>query len=476
MAPPRTILIADPDPETLRVLGPALRRRGYQVDAAPDGSRALELTVLRSPDLVLLDEAASVVDARRFVTILRTNPRTESIPVVLTGRAGAGDETRAGHYLKKPLDEEEALARIEQLLRATDAARRSTAGADLGGNLAQLPLPDLLQVLAMNRKTGRLGLGDDRLRGEIELEGGCVTGVTAGRVSGEKALVRLLTLREGQFAFTPAEPAGDGRESRRIEELVLDGLRQIDEMEKLLPSAPAANEVVSLVGPPSSVQADASPAMAEVLSLLAVPRTCQELLDRARAADLEVLRAVVILLARGQARRDPRAEAQRDGAPVLAAHEAESLRSRIGRAVAGKVLLAGGGPLARRAALARFGRLPGFAAEGAGGQVDFGTLGRLTLEGGVRLDLVALPADPALLPLWRPFSAGAIAALLLLPWEGLSGFLPALGPLRFPVGACGEPDAIRDPELAGVSNAHVLGRCPAEALRALLALACRWKG
>jgi CheY-like chemotaxis protein len=78
------ILIADPDVDSARALTKALRQKGHQVHYAPDGSRALELAVMRHPDLVLFDERCRLLDARTFSQILRTNPRTEDVPVVLT--------------------------------------------------------------------------------------------------------------------------------------------------------------------------------------------------------------------------------------------------------------------------------------------------------------------------------------------------------------------------------------------------------
>jgi len=87
MAQHRKILIADPDLEAARGLSKALRQRGYQVHYAPDGSRALEVAVLRHPDLILFDEGCRLIEAKTFSQILRTNPRTEDIPVVLTTAA-----------------------------------------------------------------------------------------------------------------------------------------------------------------------------------------------------------------------------------------------------------------------------------------------------------------------------------------------------------------------------------------------------
>src|SRR5512136_3051451 len=104
MAQARKILIADPDPSTARALAPALRQRGYQVQGARDGSRALQVAILRFPDLVLFDERTPLLDARTFLRILRTNPRTERIPVVLTGESADPAKVRAGAWLRKPWD------------------------------------------------------------------------------------------------------------------------------------------------------------------------------------------------------------------------------------------------------------------------------------------------------------------------------------------------------------------------------------
>jgi CheY-like chemotaxis protein len=484
MPPPRKILLADPDPAAVRTLGAALRRRGYQVHAARDASRALQLAILRFPDLVLLDEKAGLLDARTFVRILRTNPRTERIPVVLTGEAPDPERGRLGQYLRKPFNEDEVLGRIDQIFRRVEAARAvSGENADLSGNLAQIPLVDLLQILAMNRKSGRLEVERDGVRAEVMLAEGRIVDAVAGPVAGEKALFRLLAHREGLFAFVPGKAPATARIARRVEELVLEGLRQADEAARLAPALPAASDRLALAARPAQLPEGLHPVTAEVVALLAAPRTLAELTDRAAATDLEVFRAVAALLERGLVRREPgAAAAAAEAGPLLGAHELHALRTRLARGRAGsvqatgKVVVVGGGPLARRAALARFATLPGFAAADGGAPVGFGTVGRLELGDGLRVDVVALPGDdPALVPLWRPFAAGAVGALMLLPCEELAAPLAALlAALRLPLGASGPSDAAVAPELRAAPGGYAfLGPDPAEALRALLAGAPR---
>jgi CheY-like chemotaxis protein len=475
MAAPRKILIVDPDPSVARSMAPALRQRGYQVHGARDGTRALQVAILRLPDLVLFDEATPLLDARTFLRILRTNPRTERIPVVITGESVDGERTRLGAYLRKPFQREEVLARIDQIFRKVETARAVSSGSrELEGNLAQIPLVDLLQILAVNRKTGRLHVARGKERSEVALVEGRVVDARVGPVSGEKALFRMLSRREGQFAFHPGDEAVEPRIHRKLDDLLLEGARQADEMARLVPALPGPDERVELAVPPGEIPPGLHPVTEEVVSLLLEPRRLEDLLDAAQATDLEAGRAVAALLERGYARRS--AGEPPEAAAFLGAQEIHALRARIGRGRAGvapavgKVVLVGGGPLSRRAALARLEAVPGFEAE-AEGRAGFGTVGRVALGEGVACDLVLLPGEPSLRPLWRPFAQGAVGALVLLPAEGIGGLLEELmRGLRLPTVVCGpRPEAVPAELREGPGAASFQGPDPAEALRALLA-------
>jgi hypothetical protein len=141
----------------------------------------------------------------------------------------------------------------------------------------------------------------------------------------------------------------------------------------------------------------------------------------------------------------------------------------------GKVVVAGGGPPARRSALLSLAALPGYAAAIEPPEGAFGTLGRLDLGDGVRLDLVELPSEPSLRPLWRPFSAGAVGALVLLPADDAAPLLAELArDLRLPLVVSGpSADGIPAPLLDAPGGLAFEGSDAGEALRALLNGAAR---
>jgi CheY-like chemotaxis protein len=297
----RKVLLADPDLASVRALTRALRQKGCQVYSARDGARALELAVLRHPDLVLFDRGCPVLDARTFVDILRTNPRTDTIPVVVTASAEEADEAMRdgpGALLRKPYNLDEVLAHIDDLLARADRARNDAAESqEIEGGLAQLALPDLLQTLALARRTGRVTLRRGNERGEVELAEGRPVDARAAAVQGEKALFRLLDWAEGTFSFQPGPPATENRIGRGMDELLLEAARQTDECRRLVAALPEAG--MRWAQAPGAGLRAVPPLAREVLGSLETPRSTAELLDGVEAADLAVLQAVAMLHGEG---------------------------------------------------------------------------------------------------------------------------------------------------------------------------------
>src|SRR5262249_19448001 len=160
------------------------------------------------------------------------------------------DKPRGGvdGFLRKPFNLDEVLARIEQLFRRADAAEDLKGDAnEIEGSLAQLSLPDLLQILGMNRRSGRLELTRETARGELHLSEGRILHARVGLVEGEKGLFRLLTWTEGTFSFKPGQPStGRSRAGFGMDEILLEGMRQADETAHLVSILPALTTRIEL--------------------------------------------------------------------------------------------------------------------------------------------------------------------------------------------------------------------------------------
>ncbi|MEA2668729.1 MAG: hypothetical protein QOJ33_1663, partial [Chloroflexota bacterium] len=81
---PRRILIADDDPDRLRTSVERLQQEGFTVLSAQDGLEALDRAREELPDAIILNLLLRRIDGLRVCEILKSNPATTNIPVLLT--------------------------------------------------------------------------------------------------------------------------------------------------------------------------------------------------------------------------------------------------------------------------------------------------------------------------------------------------------------------------------------------------------
>ena len=92
---PKTILLVDDHEDNRVALLAVLEREGYRTLDAANGRDAVELVRQHMPDLVLMDLAMPVMDGREAMRVLRDDPRTAGVPVVvLTAMALSVDRDR----------------------------------------------------------------------------------------------------------------------------------------------------------------------------------------------------------------------------------------------------------------------------------------------------------------------------------------------------------------------------------------------
>ncbi len=412
----KTILIADPDHVSVRWLGPRLRDRGFQVHAASDGSQALQTTLLRHPDLILFDRSCSLIEAEAFLRILRSNPRTEAIPVVITGEKEVGPPAAAQASLRKPYVEDELYAKIEQVIRRSRPSL-PLQESELRGQLTQLPMPDLLQVLSMNRRTGRLLIRSGGLVGEIDVVEGQVHDARWAGVVGEKALFRILAQKKGSFELVVSTGEVPNRLGRSLDRLLLDGSYQADELSRLMERLPAPMARVELLTEPPEPAGLSAPVAQVVDFLRTGPGTVAGIIERVVAPDLDAAQALEEVLQQGWARVAGSVTFPVDR-PLLDPSDLHLLRQRLLRArrsavgpAVGKILLAPGSAAEIHDLAPRLASLPGH--RRADATREIGTFAHLELGEEVVLDLISFPSDDSFRPLWPLLAAGALGALIL---------------------------------------------------------------
>ena len=121
----------------------------------------------------------------------------------------------------------------------------------LKGSLAELPLADLIEMISLGGKTGRLTLFDEEgtAAGELAFRDGRLVGAVCGELGAEKAFYALLALKEGAFDFDPAAADLDDESCNLpTESLLMEGMRRLDELGRLRCELPAPARVRLLGG------------------------------------------------------------------------------------------------------------------------------------------------------------------------------------------------------------------------------------
>lgn len=190
--------LAVPTPDRLDPVCVVGRRRdgkGFCVEVSR-GARALDRAGLAR----ILKESLGIERPTRAVTVVRSR------------------EMEADRRWTSPKTEVEA------------AAGMPPADLVLSGKLSEMPFADLVQLLALQRKTGALRFGrDGRQVGTIYFkEGAVVHAACRGGIEGEAAFLRCAALGEAFFAFTTETPPM--RTIRRhTTTLLIDAMRAVDE-------------------------------------------------------------------------------------------------------------------------------------------------------------------------------------------------------------------------------------------------------
>jgi two-component system phosphate regulon response regulator PhoB len=127
----KTILVVEDEGDILELIRYNLTREGFSVTAVADGEEAVKAVSRKPPDLILLDLMLPGIDGKEVCRLLKGDPKTTSIPIIMVTAKGeesdiiTGLELGADDYITKPFSMKVLIARVRAVLR-----RKAKAPAD----------------------------------------------------------------------------------------------------------------------------------------------------------------------------------------------------------------------------------------------------------------------------------------------------------------------------------------------------------
>ncbi|MCB9069284.1 MAG: response regulator [Calditrichae bacterium] len=207
------ILIVDDNDHVLRLLKISLEKAGYEIHQAHNGDEGLDMTHKVLPDLIISDVMMPSTDGIEFCWMVRENSPIPMVPFIfLTSLEDRDMEIRgfragADEYLVKPVDRPILLKKVAALLERANRVKSIDAQPaeqvkGFEGNLADLSLAEVIQLLNLNQRDGVLHIEAED-KGEIVFHSGQMVYCKYGTLTGEDAVYKAVPQSIGSFRFEP---------------------------------------------------------------------------------------------------------------------------------------------------------------------------------------------------------------------------------------------------------------------------------
>jgi Domain of unknown function (DUF4388) len=183
------------------------------------------------------------------------------------------------------------------------------------GSLAELHLPDIIQLISVSGKTGVFHLTNGALAGEIYLNDGKIVHAQLDEAAGEEAVYALAMWSQGDFRFDP----GIATELRTITKsntnLLMEAARRLDEwrvLSKKIPSTDMVPEFVVQEHRDGQINLNTSEWL--ILSKIDGHRSVKAIAAATRLSAFDAAKVLYGLVATGLIRLRPAASAVTPGA------------------------------------------------------------------------------------------------------------------------------------------------------------------
>ncbi len=133
------ILVIEDEPDIAEVLQYNLEKEGFDVETARRGDTGFDAVRRDNPDLILLDLMLPGIDGLELTRMLKRDPLTSRLPIVMLTARGdevdriVGLELGADDYISKPFSPREVVLRVKAVLRRFQQEESVVERIEVGG-------------------------------------------------------------------------------------------------------------------------------------------------------------------------------------------------------------------------------------------------------------------------------------------------------------------------------------------------------
>lgn len=263
------ILVVDDSPTVRRLSELILNQQGYKVYTAADGEKGLKIAKETLPAAILVDFVMPNMNGHQFCRRLRSDPTLREVPVILISAKGQSvgqvfeEQFGIVDYFTKPFEPEDLVKKLDEVLSASQKASQGNSETlpsqdildtfqerfdkiirkyfhqefpllikntfsdtlyetglvkretlILSGNLAQVPLPDVVNFAYNSRLSGRMTIFSKDIFGEVFIENGHLVFATLSRKGGTQQFLTDLLKNDGRLSCDAKTLADVVEESR----------------------------------------------------------------------------------------------------------------------------------------------------------------------------------------------------------------------------------------------------------------------
>jgi pSer/pThr/pTyr-binding forkhead associated (FHA) protein len=269
--------------------------------------RSSELDMVLVEDMVSRKHAKIMVGEGKITIedLGSTNGTFVNGEKIKQARLKEGDRILIGTSILKLVNQAGGTEEVDETLVKQKleeaAANQARRGSSMAGKIEEIPLPDLLQLFHTSKKNGVLVIKNEQ-EGRIYMRQGRVYYAVIDDnhdLGPLKSFNRIITWELGDFELQPADPQEFMTElETSTEALLMDGLRQLDELKRIQKELPPVTSSLTISMPLTPPIRELKPEELDVLQLVHNYGSFRGVLDHSEKDDVQAAEVLLGLIRR----------------------------------------------------------------------------------------------------------------------------------------------------------------------------------